>query len=167
MFANSAKQKTTIRVLTVVLAAVMILSAAAVIIGRLIPDSTSDGNGIHLLDGNLITNKENYYDSSVLYKLPETIEETDEISVIIEVKEKPLLEQYPGASSGMSFTEYALSEDAAAVRDNEYNKFLKDRQKEGKPLPPGETLKKDAEALKKEEEKKPEAGAEGAAPLKK
>jgi len=68
----------------------------------------------------------------------------------------------------MEKAEKAVKEaDAAAVRDNEYNKFLKDRQKEGKPLPPGETLKKDAEALKKEEEKKPEAGAEGAAPLKK
>ena len=68
----------------------------------------------------------------------------------------------------MEKAEKAVKEaDAAAVRDNEYNKFIRDRQKEGKPLPPGETLKKDAEALKKEEEKKPEAGAEGAAPLKK
>ena len=63
----------------------------------------------------------------------------------------------------MEKAEKAVKEaDAAAVRDNEYNKFLKDRQKEGKPLPPGETLKKDAEALKKEEEKKPEGGGEGA-----
>ena len=42
--------------------------------------------------------------------------------------------------------------DAAAVRDNEYNKFIRERQEEGKPLPAGETLKKDAEALKKAEE---------------
>ncbi|MBP3666662.1 MAG: leucine-rich repeat protein [Clostridia bacterium] len=117
MFANSAKQKTTIRVLTVVLAAVMTLSVAAAVIGWLIPGSTQNGGGIHLFDGDLITNKENYYDSSVIYKLPETIKETDEISVIIEVKEKSLLEQYPGASSGMSFTEYALSDEAAAIRD--------------------------------------------------
>jgi hypothetical protein len=65
----------------------------------------------------------------------------------------------------MEKAEKAVKEaDAAAVRDNEYNKFIKDRQKEGKPLPPGETLKKDAEALKKEEEKKP--AAEPAAPQK-
>ena len=42
--------------------------------------------------------------------------------------------------------------DAAAMRDNEYNKFIKEQQEKGKPLPPGETLKKDAEALKKAEE---------------
>ena len=51
--------------------------------------------------------------------------------------------------------------DAAAVSDNEYNRFIKDRQQEGKPLPAGETLKKDAEALKEAEGK---AKAEEQAP---
>ena len=39
--------------------------------------------------------------------------------------------------------------DEAAKRTNEYHKFIEDRQKEGKPLPVGETLNRDAEALKK------------------
>ena len=39
--------------------------------------------------------------------------------------------------------------DEAAKRTNEYHKFIEDRQKEGKPLPAGETLNRDAEALKK------------------
>ena len=42
--------------------------------------------------------------------------------------------------------------DEAAARDNEYNKFIKDRQEKGTPLPAGEKLRKDAEALKKAEE---------------
>ena len=53
----------------------------------------------------------------------------------------------------MEKAEKAVKEaDAAAVRDNEYNKFIKEQQEKGKPLPPGATLKKDAEALKKAEE---------------
>ena len=40
----------------------------------------------------------------------------------------------------------------AAERTNEYHKFIEDRQKEGKPLPAGETLKRDAEALLKSAE---------------
>ncbi len=53
----------------------------------------------------------------------------------------------------MEKAEKAVKEaDAAAVRDNEYNKFIKEQQEKGKPLPPGETLKKDAEALKKDAE---------------
>ena len=52
----------------------------------------------------------------------------------------------------MEKAEKAVKEaDAAAVRDNEYNKFIKEQQEKGKPLPPGETLKKDAEALKEAE----------------
>jgi len=56
--------------------------------------------------------------------------------------------------------------DNAAVSDNEYNKFIKDRQKEGKPLPAGETLRKDAEALKNIDagQKKSDAPKESAAP---
>ena len=38
----------------------------------------------------------------------------------------------------------------AAERTNEYHKFIEDRQKSGKPLPAGETLKKDAEAIANE-----------------
>ena len=37
--------------------------------------------------------------------------------------------------------------DDAARRTNEYHKFIEAQQKSGKPLPPGETLKKDAEAI--------------------
>ena len=56
--------------------------------------------------------------------------------------------------------------DAAAVRDNEYNKFIKDRQEKGKALPAGELLNKDAEALKKEAEApKPAAETPAAAPV--
>ncbi len=58
----------------------------------------------------------------------------------------------------MEKAEKAVKEaDAAAVRDNEYNKFIKEQQEKGKPLPAGETLKKDAEALKEAEAKKPAA----------
>ena len=52
----------------------------------------------------------------------------------------------------MEKAEKAVKEaDEAAVRDNEYNEFIKEQQEKGKPLPPGETLKKDAEALKEAE----------------
>ena len=47
--------------------------------------------------------------------------------------------------------------DDAAVSDNEYNTFIKKRQEEGKPLPAGETLKRDAEALRGAEKKATEA----------
>ena len=85
MIAISAKNKARIRFATAILAAVMILSASAAVIAWLIPGSTVNGGGIRPFEGNLITNRDDYLDSSVMYKLPETIKETDEISVIVEV----------------------------------------------------------------------------------
>ena len=109
MIAKTPQKMAGIRLLTVILAAVMVLSAAAAVVAWLIPGSTANGGGIRPLEGNLISNRDQYLDSSVMYKLPETVKETDEISVIVEVKEKSLLEQYPGASSGMTFTRRRVS----------------------------------------------------------
>ena len=49
--------------------------------------------------------------------------------------------------------------DRESSSDNEYNRFIKDRQREGKPLPAGETLKKDAAALKESEKSETSSGA--------
>ena len=72
-----------------------------------------------------------------------------------QVKEQENLKEFVDElkKNDMAKAEKAVKEaDEAAVRDNEYNKFIKEQQEKGKPLPPGETLKKDAEALKKAEE---------------
>ena len=116
MIAVSARNKFRLRLLTALLASLLLLSAAAVTVVWLMGGEGTPG-GIRPFEGNLITNRDDYLDGSVMYKLPETVKETDEISVIIEVKEASLLEQYPGAASGMSFTQYALGEEAAAIRE--------------------------------------------------
>ena len=53
--------------------------------------------------------------------------------------------------------------DEASERTNEYHKFIEDRQKSGKPLPAGETLKKDAEAMKEKSDIQPVSGADAKA----
>ena len=70
MIAKSPSKMTGIRLVTVILAAVMVLSAAAAVVAWLIPDSTVNGGGIRPLEGNLVTNRDQYLDSSVMYKLP-------------------------------------------------------------------------------------------------
>ncbi len=117
MTAISAKNRTWTRLAIIALAAVMVLSVATALIVWLIPGSSGSTGGIRPLDGSIITNRDDYLDSSVMYKLPETVKDTDDISVIIEVKEEPLLEQYKDVSGMQSFTDYAFSEEAGAVRD--------------------------------------------------
>ncbi len=114
MIPFTAKRKNRIRIVTAVLAVAMVLSATLAVVLSLLPDGAS-GSSISKLDGNLITNREDYLYGSVMYKLPSTVKDTDDISVIVEVKEKSLLEHYK-AVDGISFTDYALSADADAVR---------------------------------------------------
>lgn len=117
MSAITQKNRMRVRLVTVALAALMVLSASAAVIAWLIPGTTVSGGGIRPFEGNIITNRDQFLDGKVMYKLPETVKDSDELSIIVEVKERPLLEQYKGASSGMTFTEYAFSEEADAVRD--------------------------------------------------
>ncbi len=129
---TSAKQKNRVRALTLSLAALMVLSAAVTFVMWLIPGASGQAGGIRLLDGNIITNRDSYLDSNVMYKLPETVKDTDDISVIIEVKEAPLLSQYDRVASGMTFTQYAFSAEADAIRDRidaEKNVLLSDLDK--------------------------------------
>ncbi len=110
----STRKRKLIRMATVAMAAVLVLSATLAVVLMLRPDQTGTA-GITMLNGNVITNRDNYLDGSVMYKLPDTVQETDDLSVIIEVKEKPLLEHYKNVS-GISFSDYAYSDEADAVR---------------------------------------------------
>ena len=69
-------------------------------------------------EGELEKNTDRYLNSSVVYKLPDTVKDTDDISIIIRTKEASLLDAYESGARDMSFTEYAYSEDAQRVTDN-------------------------------------------------
>ena len=67
--------------------------------------------------GDVGHNPSDYFDSSVVQKLPESVGDDDIISLIIKVDEDPLLDTYAATDKSVSFTQYALGEDAQAVRD--------------------------------------------------
>ncbi len=116
MIPFTLQRKTMLRLSTVALAALLVLSATIAVICTLLPPDRVTEEGIKKLEGAIHTNRDDYLDGSLVYQLPETVKDTDDISVIVEVKEKSLLEHYKDVS-GMAFTDYAQSEDALAVRD--------------------------------------------------
>ena len=75
------------------------------------------------------------------------VEEQKDLKDFVEVLKKKDLEK--------AEKEIKAANDAAE-RTNEYHKFIENRQKEGRPLPAGETLKRDADALKKAESRENE-----------
>lgn len=71
---------------------------------------------IERMDEGLRVDYSEYVDSSVMFQLPDTISQDEEISVIINLDLLNLLDAYEETDKTMSFTEYALySEEAEAI----------------------------------------------------
>ena len=60
-----------------------------------------------------------YVDPSVMFRLPESISDDQEISVIVTVDTTDIMAAYEGTDKTMSFTEYALESDDAQTIKNE------------------------------------------------
>ena len=82
---------------------------------------------ISKLDTNLNTDYSQYFGSAVTQKLPEGVEDDDEISLIIQTKHKTLLDAYDASGSNLSFAAYCQTEEAIellASMDQEYNELI-------------------------------------------
>ncbi|MBQ9780250.1 MAG: leucine-rich repeat protein [Clostridia bacterium] len=58
-----------------------------------------------------------YFDGKVVQPLPDTVKDTDDISLIIKLDEAPLLDVYAKSDKEVSFTDYVISSEAQAIRD--------------------------------------------------
>ncbi len=68
---------------------------------------------------NLAGDYEKYLDSSVVYQLPDTVNDADEISVIVTLDTVSIMDAYSGTDTTMSLKEYAYeSEYAAEARES-------------------------------------------------
>ena len=106
-----------------ILQAVAVLTVIAALLTGLVMTPKADtaqqniSPTFNRLDG-LKVDYEKYLDSSVVYRLPESIRDDEEISVIITTGQVSLMDAYEGTDKAMSFTDYALSStDAQTLRE--------------------------------------------------
>ena len=115
------KQKTLKRVAVSVIVAFLVLSmtlALCVTLFRETSSAVANSQFISLSQQDINTKKEEFYNNSVIQKLPDTVKDTDTISLIVEVKQEPLLEIYKKLDTDMSFSEYAATDEANEIRCN-------------------------------------------------
>ncbi|MBQ7356615.1 MAG: leucine-rich repeat protein [Clostridia bacterium] len=65
--------------------------------------------------GSIYTGIENFYDSTVLYKLPDTIKADEEISLIINLDSITLLDAFNNAKTDGEFKDFALTDEAGEL----------------------------------------------------
>ena len=104
----------------VIRASCVCLLIAAILIGAFIaPGSEASGYNasfIQKLENAPKLDLQDYLNNSVAFRLPDTVKDDDQISVIITVDVANLMDAYEAGDKTMSFREYALnSEDAAKI----------------------------------------------------
>ena len=113
-----AKKNAKVRVLTAVIATVMLLSTILTV-HMSATGTTYYGSSpsINRVNGNLDLGTEKLFNEAVMYKLPDNVKATDDLSIIIQAATEPLLDAYDRSGSSLTFGEYVLTEEASSIRD--------------------------------------------------
>ena len=77
--------------------------------------SASAQANVQKMNASVKTNQEDFYDDSVIYKLPDNVSETQEISVIVTMNTDSLMDVYNNTVMGGTVTNYVNSLSAKAV----------------------------------------------------
>ncbi len=102
------------RAVAALLVLTMVLGAAPLVFAEEVSGAYTEETGIRKLEG-MKADFMSALDESKVFRLPETIRDDQEISVIITVDEYALLDAYEGTDKTMSFREYVLSSPEAAA----------------------------------------------------
>ena len=126
-----AKKNNKVRLVTAVLAMVMLISSLLAL-PMSATGTTYYGSSpsINKLTGNIDLGTEKLYNEAVMYKLPDSVKESDDISIIIMTKSETLLDAYDKSGSVLSFGEYVLTDEASEIRTD----ILKESDKVQKKL---------------------------------
>ena len=63
-----------------------------------------------------------FYDGTVIYRLPDSVKDTDELSLIIKINDDAILAAYDSSDTTMSLTEFYASETAETIKKHTANK---------------------------------------------
>ena len=107
--------KKTKRIVGLTSLAMLVVMVITVIASSLGMHASGNYSGINPFKGELNTNKEHYYNSSVMQQLPSTVKDSDELSIIVKLDTAPLLDIYKKQGiTDMTFGEYTKTEEANA-----------------------------------------------------
>ncbi len=108
-------KKQLIRVISVLSASCLTLGFAIGSLENAKERVKAEASLISKTNANIKTNQENFYDDSVVQKLPETVSNNDEISVIVTMNVESVMDRYNASSAKMTVSEFANGSDGKAI----------------------------------------------------
>ena len=70
------------------------------------------------LTGDIKTNQEDFYDKNAIFKLPEDISPSEEVSIIVTMSTDSIMDSYRKSGSSQTLSEYTSSAEASKVSSN-------------------------------------------------
>ena len=101
--------------LSMFLSLVMIVSILVTVLAPTVSATNGDAPFISRYDKELNTDYSKFFSNAITQRLPEGIKDDEEISLIIQMKEKTLLEAYDASGSDLSFAEFCQTQDAQDI----------------------------------------------------
>lgn len=74
-------------------------------------------SNVNRVNASIDSNLENYFDSSVVYRLPETVASNDDVSVIVAMDTRTVMDAYRNSDSNKKFSDYATGKEAKRVEE--------------------------------------------------
>ncbi len=108
-------KKVTARVLVAVVCLIMIFSVALTSLGTTAAVSAESYSSIRE-NNSIYSDYTSFLDGSVVQKLPETVKDTDIISVIIKLDTPSIMDAYKQTNRSLSFAEFAKTDEAMAIK---------------------------------------------------
>ena len=115
------KSKAKIRILTGVIALVMMVSSIFTVYLSASGGTVDLGSSpsINQYGGSVDTGYKDFLNGSVMYQLPDSVGMDQELSLIVMMKDtESVLDRYESKDPGMTFSEYATTSEAEAIRKN-------------------------------------------------
>ncbi|MBR2929724.1 MAG: leucine-rich repeat protein [Clostridia bacterium] len=103
-------------IVTAVLLLAMLISIFASVMAGAFGSDLGSAPLIQLFDGDLKIDQSQFYDGTKIQRLPETVKDSDEISLIIDVGGAALLDAYEQLNTTMSFKEFYSTAEAYEAR---------------------------------------------------
>ena len=113
--------------LSILISVVILVAILATILVPTVSATYESSPFITLFDNELNTDYSKFFSSAITQRLPEGIEDDEEISLIIQTKHKTLLDAYDASGSELSFADYCLTEEGTKLlkeMEGEYDKLI-------------------------------------------
>ncbi|MBR2651010.1 MAG: leucine-rich repeat protein [Clostridia bacterium] len=112
------KKRLSLMICTVLLLVTVLTSVFTSVLSATHRTDLGSSPYVGLYNGDLTVDTSQYYNGTTIFKLPSTVDDNDEISLIVQMGGTSLLDAYDNTNTDLTFTEYYKTSEAGELKAN-------------------------------------------------